>query len=136
MRMQVRSLALVSGLRIQRCCELWCSLDMQLGFGVAVAVVYTSSCSSDWTPSLGTSICFRCGPKKRKIKKLKTNKMWPDGRNTSFVFKITLLNIPSDIWEWFWILVFATAKSIKRVRKCKPGFPSSPLFLLFYFFIF
>ena len=30
MRMQVRSLALFSGLRIQCCCELWCRLQIQL----------------------------------------------------------------------------------------------------------
>ena len=33
------SLALLSGLRIQRCCELWCRLQMRLRSGVAVAVV-------------------------------------------------------------------------------------------------
>ena len=32
-----------------------------------MAVVQTSSYSSDWTPSLGTSICRKCGPKKQKI---------------------------------------------------------------------
>ena len=31
MRLWVRSLALLSGLRIQRCRELWCVLQMQLG---------------------------------------------------------------------------------------------------------
>ena len=30
MRFQVQSLALLSGLRIQRCCELWCRLQMRL----------------------------------------------------------------------------------------------------------
>ena len=30
MRMQVQSLALLSGLRIQHCCELQCSLQMRL----------------------------------------------------------------------------------------------------------
>ena len=40
---------------------------MQLRSGVAVAVVYTGSCSSDWTPSLGISIWCRCGPRKDKI---------------------------------------------------------------------
>ena len=30
---------LVSGLRIWRCCGLWCRLQMQLGSGVAVALV-------------------------------------------------------------------------------------------------
>ena len=36
---------------------------------VAVAVAVAGSCSSDSTPSLGTSICHRCGPKKTKKKK-------------------------------------------------------------------
>ena len=39
MRMQVRSLALLSWLRIWRCRELWCRLQTQLGSCVAVAVV-------------------------------------------------------------------------------------------------
>ena len=38
MRMQIRSLASVSGLRIQRCRELWCRWQMQLGSPIAVAV--------------------------------------------------------------------------------------------------
>ena len=33
------SLASLSGLRIQRCCELCCSLQTWLGSGIAVAVV-------------------------------------------------------------------------------------------------
>ena len=67
MRMQVRSLALLSGLRIQHCCDLWCRL--WLGSGVAVAV---ASCySSDLIPSLGTPICHGYGPKKQKKKKTK-----------------------------------------------------------------
>ena len=39
MRLQIRSLALVSGLGIWRCRELWCSSQMWLRSGVAVAVV-------------------------------------------------------------------------------------------------
>ena len=31
-----------------------------------VAVVQSCRCSSDLTPSLGTSTCFRCSPKKKK----------------------------------------------------------------------
>ena len=42
---------------------------MQLGSGVAVAVVQAGNCSSDLTPSSETSICHRCSPKKRKKKK-------------------------------------------------------------------
>ena len=66
--MQVPSLASPSGLRIQHCRELWCRSQMQLGSrtAVAVAVAWASSCSSDSIPSLGTSICPRYGPKKKK----------------------------------------------------------------------
>ena len=63
MRMQVPSLASLSRLRIQCCYELWCRSQMQLRSPVAVAVAVASSCSSDSTPGLGTSICCRCSPK-------------------------------------------------------------------------
>ena len=39
MRIQVQSLALLSGLRIWRCHELWCRSQTWLGSGIAVAVV-------------------------------------------------------------------------------------------------
>ena len=42
---------------------------MQLGSYVAMVVAQASNCSSNWTPSLGTSICCMCGPEKRKKKK-------------------------------------------------------------------
>ena len=42
---------------------------MQLGSGVAVALVQARSCSFNLTPSLGISICRGCGPKKQKKKK-------------------------------------------------------------------
>ena len=38
MRTQVQSLALLSGLRIRHCLELWCRSQTQLGAGIAVAV--------------------------------------------------------------------------------------------------
>ena len=38
MRLRVQSLALLSGLRILRCSELWCRSQMQLGSGIAVPV--------------------------------------------------------------------------------------------------
>ena len=44
---------------------------MRLRSCVAVAVGQASSCRSDLTPSLGTSICYRCGPKKQSKKKKK-----------------------------------------------------------------
>ena len=68
MGMQVWSLALPSGLGIWHCCELWWRSQMWLGSCIAV-VVYAGSYSSDSTPSLGTSICWGCGPKKQKEKR-------------------------------------------------------------------
>ena len=44
---------------------------MQLGFRVALAVAVAGSYSSDSVPSLGTSICRGCGPKKTKDQKKK-----------------------------------------------------------------
>ena len=46
-------------------------MQLQLRSGVAVAVVETGSCSSNWTPSLGTSMGCRCSPKKKRKKKKK-----------------------------------------------------------------
>ena len=39
MRLHVRSLALLNGLRIWHCCELWCRLQMRLGYDIAVSGV-------------------------------------------------------------------------------------------------
>ena len=44
------------------------ALQTRLGSGVAVAVVYVGGHSSDSIPSLGTSICRECDPKKTKNK--------------------------------------------------------------------
>ena len=69
MRIGVRSLALIIGLGIWHCRELWCRSQMrQLRSSVAVAVASASSCSSDSTPSLGTSMCRGCGPRKNEKK--------------------------------------------------------------------
>ena len=72
MRTQVPSLASFSGLRIWRCCQLWCRLQTRLGSDMAVAVVQASGYHSDSMPSLRTSMCLRCGPKKTKSKENKT----------------------------------------------------------------
>ena len=47
MRLWVQFLASLSGLRILRCRELWCRSKTRLGSGVAVAVVWAGSHSSD-----------------------------------------------------------------------------------------
>ena len=67
---KILPLASLGGLGIGRCHELWCRLQMQLRSQVAVAVVQAGSCSSNSTPSLGTSICPG-DPKKQKTKKKK-----------------------------------------------------------------
>ena len=72
MSLLVQSLALLSGLRIRHCHELWCRLQMRLGSRAAVALAEAGSYSSDWTPSLGTSMCHGSGPRKwQKDKKKK-----------------------------------------------------------------
>ena len=57
MQMWVRSLALLSGSRIQHCHELWYRSQMWLGSGITVAVAQATSWSSNETLSLGTSTC-------------------------------------------------------------------------------
>ena len=71
MKTQVRSLASLSGLRIQRCCKLWYRLQTLLGSRVAVAVAVAGSYCSNLTPSLGTSICWGRPKKKKEAKKKK-----------------------------------------------------------------
>ena len=101
-KLWVRSLASLSGLRIWHCHELGCRLQIWLGSCVAVAVVWAGSCSSDSTPYLGTSICRRCSPKKAKRhthKKIPTTKAWPSGITTEFprwslCFSLSLFHTP------------------------------------------
>ena len=76
MRLRVRSLALLSGLRIPCCHELWCRSQRQLGSYVAVAVA--GSCSSDSTPSLGTSHMLQERPKKWQKDKKKRSPQIPN----------------------------------------------------------
>ena len=67
-KMQAPSLALLSGLRIQRRCKLQHKSQMLLRSSVAVAVTWAGSYSSDSTPSPGTST-YRQPLKKKKKKK-------------------------------------------------------------------
>ena len=87
MRMQVPSLASLSGLRIQCCRELWCGLQTWLGFGVAVAVVWASSCRSDrplaWELPYATGTALK---KKKKKRKRRTYKQYCLG--TTCIFRL------------------------------------------------
>ena len=70
--------------------ELWYRLQTRLGS--SVAVVQTDSCSSDSTPSLGTSMCWGCGStKKKKKKKENASKTW----HQLFLF---FVNVTSPCW--------------------------------------
>ena len=85
MRLRVRSLALLSGLRIWFCRELWCRLQTRLRCCIAVAVVQARGHSSDWTPSLGTPYAAGVALKSRKKKKKErkngdTRNSWVDER--------------------------------------------------------
>jgi len=59
MRLWVWSPASLSRLRMWHWCELGCRSQTWLRSGVAVAVVLAGGCSSDSTPSLGTSIYYK-----------------------------------------------------------------------------
>ena len=66
--MQVGSLASLNGFRIQCGHKLQHRSQMSLRSSVAMAMAQAGSCSSNSTPSLGTSICCRRGPKKGEKK--------------------------------------------------------------------
>ena len=95
MRLQVRSLALFSGLRIWHCHELWYKSQTRLGSRVAVAVVYAGRNGSDSTPSLGTSICLSVALKS-KIKKNKIH------LNMYIIYIIYILSIKSNLTSYLW----------------------------------
>ena len=95
--MWVPSLALVRGLRIRCCCDLWRRLQTHLGSCVAVAVVWAASCSSDLTPSLGTFICCSAAIKSKKIK-LKLLSI--------FTTYLSFIRVPSYRFEFGSVAVF------------------------------
>ena len=70
MRLQVQSLVLLSGLRIQRCHELWCRSQTQLGSGAllwlwhrlaAVALII----SIGWEPPYASGVALRSKTKQK-----------------------------------------------------------------------
>ena len=91
----------LSGLRIRCCCELWCRLQMQLRLHVTVAVVEAGSYSSDWTPSLGTSICHGYGPKSQKTKQNKKTQKTQKKQNRKgkVLFKFMAL-LPKAVYRF------------------------------------
>ena len=76
----VQSLALLTGLRNQCCCELWCSSQTWLRSWAVLSLAVAGSCSSDSTSSLGTTICHRRRPKKQESKRSRKRERKNDGR--------------------------------------------------------
>ena len=104
MKLWVRSLVLLSGLRIQHCRELWCRSQTLLGSCVAVAVAEASSYSSNQTPSLGTSICQGCSPKKQKnnsnnVETLKCESLLCFSRYRTVITR-TRISLENIIWKY------------------------------------
>ena len=94
-------LGLVQGWRI--CCVRgpWRRLQMWLGSHVAVAVAYAGSCSSDFIPSLGSSVPYAaCATLKRKIKRRRQKNKRRKRQNTEYIRppSLVLENGPPD---WF-----------------------------------
>ena len=81
---------------------------MWLRSSIAVAVAQASSCSSDLTPSLGTSIWCRFGPKKQKKKEKKKEKEK----------KLSTQDTQTQKTRLIWLLS-ATAKLTVRKRLVK-----------------
>ena len=103
MRMQVQSLASFSGLRIWHCHELWCKSQTQLRYGIAVVVVQASGYSSNSAPNLGTPICHRCGPKKKKRKK----KEIVSFISMTFFKHFKILSVFMIYWNKYYFYLFA-----------------------------
>ena len=96
MRVWAWSLALLSGLRIWRCRKLPCRSQKWLGSGIAVAVVQAGSYNANSTPSLGTSMCCTCSPKKtQKIKQDKKTTKFPGSWFTASIVKKPRLEMQS-----------------------------------------
>ena len=72
-RLRVRSLALLSGLKIRCCCELWCRSQRQLGSHIAVAVAVARSAAVGSIPPLAWELPYVAGVA-IKSKNKQTNK--------------------------------------------------------------
>ena len=117
MRMQVWSLASLIVLRIQSCRELWCRSQTWLRSRDAVALA--GSYSSNLTPSLRTSICCLCGPKKQTTLKKKNKKLErqtkPAERQCSMCRRA--LGLSQIAWIQFPALLLATSVPQSSCRK-------------------
>ena len=71
MRMWVQSLASLSGLRIQHCCELWHRSQTWLGSHIAVALAYAAAIvligPLAWKPPYAAGVALRRQKDQKKI---------------------------------------------------------------------
>ena len=107
MRIWIRSLALLSVLRIQHCCELWCRSQMQFRSCIAVAVAQAGSYSSDFTPAWALPYAAGVALKgKHKNKNKQSDKKQQK----------TQWGIISQQLEWL------LSKSLRMINKCWRGY--------------
>ena len=104
MRTQVQSLALLCGLSIRCCRELWCSLQMWLGSGVAVTVAYRPAATAlirplAWEPPYATGAAL----KRQKTKK-KNHLVYPPHipliSTESYLSGTSCQRHTSGFWYW------------------------------------
>ena len=71
MRFRVQSLALLSGLRIWHCCELWCRSQTRLGSRVAVALAKATAPIQPlaWEPPYATGAALEKAKRQKEKKK-------------------------------------------------------------------
>ena len=108
MKLEVRSLASLRGLRNWHCRELRYRSQTQLGSYIAAAVAQSGSCSSNSTPGLGTSILCGGSPKKSKKKERKRKKKSPSIQNV-YIYNGFFSN------RLFFVLLFVMALPVGRV---------------------
>ena len=108
MRMRFQSLALLGGLRIQRCHELWCSLQVWLGSGIAVAVAVAGTYTSELPYALGVALKRQ----KKKKKAFVAFPLWCSGfspqlhssgccRGVGSVLTPVEWVKDSSLWQWW-----------------------------------
>ena len=116
MRTWVQPLALLSGLKIQHCHELWCRSQTRLRSRVAVAVAEARNYSSNSTPSLGTSICGGSGLRNGKKKKKSFERCGYSGTLVYSWWECKMLQL---LWKTVWQLL----KKLNIDLPCDPKIP-------------
>ena len=103
---------------------------MKLGSGIAVAVTWAGGCSSGWTPSLGNSICLRCGPRKdqsqKKKKKISGFRVCTPCLNPMGGCHLTV-GLAFSLEQWSWGLGDVEVASPRELSQSMCPIPPPPL---------